>query len=89
MVFSTIGICYYFYVFLRFLRFFKMQKVVTFYVFLPRFLELWLQHGTTMQFYHGLTTRLYHDHAVKQWYNQANVHGKTTSFKNGLTIVYV
>ena len=38
MVFSTIGICYYFYVF------FQIQKVVTFYVFLPcfvRFLELW------------------------------------------------
>ena len=34
-------LCYYFYVFLRF---FKIQKVVTFYVFLPcfvRFLELW------------------------------------------------
>ena len=34
-------ICYYFYVFLRF---FKIQKVATFYVFLPcfvRFLELW------------------------------------------------
>jgi len=46
MVFSTIGICYYFYVFFTFLNvFFEIQKVVTFYVFLPcfvRFLELWL-----------------------------------------------
>jgi len=38
-------LCYYFYVFYVFLTFFfKIQKVVTFYVFLPcfvRFLQLW------------------------------------------------
>jgi len=51
VVFRTIGICYYFYV-LRFFTFFQIQKVVTFYVFLPcfvRFLELWVKLTRRLQ----------------------------------------